>query len=228
MTYDQAAYPLCMAYERNFTWPEYVYIIQEHSINQILTIETSCTKEELLIAMEGVFILDYRLYVENDTELVSGVNYSEFQLTTLYGQTKRVCKHYKRKPSEGNSLYDKVWAFALAINRSLSSIELQNLSSEDNGFGRSVPTISNILRNELKLVAFQGATGRIDFSKDQGSLINVNVFQVQKANPILIGVYDPYNCNITLTEAAPHVRDILKDIFDTATPMHPGLEHASL
>ena len=49
-----------MAYRRNYTWPGYVYIIQQQSVGRILPIETSCTKEETLTAMEGVFILDYR------------------------------------------------------------------------------------------------------------------------------------------------------------------------
>ena len=32
VTHDQAAYLLCMAYQRNFTWPGYVYIIQQQSV----------------------------------------------------------------------------------------------------------------------------------------------------------------------------------------------------
>ena len=41
MTNDLAAFLLCTAYQRNFTWPEYVYIIQEHDISRIVEIETS-------------------------------------------------------------------------------------------------------------------------------------------------------------------------------------------
>ena len=221
--YDQAAFFLCTAYQRNFTWPEYVYIIQEHDISRIVEIETSCTKEEVVTAMEGVFILKYRLYVENDTELVSGVNYSEYE--QLYSQRLKefanTTNETLQKNVYANSMYDQVWAFALAVNNSLSSIESQNLSFEDYGLGKSVPTIPNILKGELKHVTFQGASGRIDFSKNQGSPTHVNIFQVQKGKPKLIGIYDPYDRNITLTEAAPRVRDIPKDTFDTIYQLLP-------
>ena len=223
VTYDQAAYLLCMAYQRNFTWPEYVYIIQEHGIDRILEIETSCSKKEILTAMDGVFILHYRLHVENDTELISGVNYSEFQqlYTDKLKEFASITNESLQNNLYANSLYDQVWAFALAINNSLLSIKSQNLSFEDYGLGESVPTISSILKNELKHVAFQGASGRIDFSTDQGSPTYVNILQIQKGKPKLIGVYDPYNHNITLTEAAPHVRDIPKDTFDTEYQLLP-------
>ena len=221
VTHDQAAYLLCMAYQRNLTWPEYVYIIQEHSINRILEIETPCTKGEIQRVMEGVIILDYRLYVENDIELVSGVNYSEFRRLYIDRLVNITSESLQKNVLYANSLYDQVWAFALAINNSLSSIKSQNLSFEDYVLGRSVPTISNILRNELKLITFQGATGWVDFSEGQGSLTYVNVFQIQKGKPKLIGVYDPYNRNITLTEEAPHVMNIPKDTFDTIYQLLP-------
>ena len=223
VTYDQAAFLLCTAYQRNFTWPDYVYIIQEHDISRIVEIETSCTKEEVVIAMEGVFILKYRLYVENDTELVSGVNYSEYE--QLYSDRLKefanTTNETLRKNVYANSMYDQVWSFALAVNNSLSSIESQNLSFEDYGLGKSVPTIPNILKGELKHVTFQGASGRIDFSNNQGSPTHVDIFQVQKGKPKLIGIYNPYDRNITLTEAAPHVRDIPKDTFDTIYQLLP-------
>ncbi len=218
VTPEQAAYLLCAVYKRNFIWPEYVYIIQEHDINSILEFKTSCTKEELVKAMEGVFILSYRLYVENDTELVSGVNYSEYQ--RLYtDRLKDANDESLQKNLYANSMYDQVWAFALAINNSLSSIESQNMSFEDYGLGKGVPIISNILKKELKHVTFQGASGLIDFSKNQGSSTYVNIFQVQTGKPQLIGIYDPYNRNITLV--APHVRDIPKDTFDTVYQLLP-------
>jgi ABC-type branched-subunit amino acid transport system substrate-binding protein len=217
VTSDQAAYLLCTAYKRNFIWPEYVYIIQEHDISHI-EIKTSCTKVELVKAMEGVFILNYRLYVENDTELVSGVNYSEYQ--RLYtDRLKDTNDESLQNNLYANSMYDQVWAFALAINNSLPSIESQNLSFEDYGLGKGVPIISKILKNELKHVTFQGASGRVDFSKHQGSSTHVNIFQVQRGKPKLIGIYDPYNRNITLI--APHVRDFPKDTFDTVYQLLP-------
>ena len=120
-----------------------------------------------------------------------------------------------------NSLHDQVWAFALAINHSISSIESQKLSFEDYGIGKQAPTLANILKNELKDISFQGASGWIDFSKNQESPTFVNILQIQKGNPKLIGVYDPYSHNGTLTEAAPHISDIPLDIFKTVYQLLP-------
>ena len=230
VTHDQAAYLLCMAYQRNFTWPGYVYIIQQQTAGRILTIETPCTKEEILTAMEGVFILDYRLYVENDTELISGVNYSEFQ--KLYSDRLKdfatITNKNLQKNVYSNALHDQVWAFALAINNSLMSIKSQNLSLKDYGLGKRMSTLSNILENELKYVSFQGASGRIDFSENQGSPTHVNIFQVQNGKTKLIGVYNPYSHNVTLTEAASHINDIPPDTFDTVHQLLPPWLGASI
>ena len=225
VTPDMAAYHLCKAFQMNFSWPGYVYIIQEipSDVSQLLEKETSCNKQELLEAMEGIFIVDYRLYVENDTKLVSGINYSEFQqlYTEKLEKFADTIGEVLQSDVYANSLYDQVWAFALAINNSLPSVESQNLSYEDYGIGKRMPTLSNIVRNALKNVAFQGASGWIDFSEDQGSLTYVNIFQIQKGNPKLIGVYDPYSHNITLTEAAPRVSEVPPDTFETVYQLLP-------
>jgi hypothetical protein len=72
-------------------------------------------------------------------------------------------------------------------------------------------------------LSFQGASGLIDFSDDQGqrSPTYVNIFQVQKGKPRLIGVYNPRSHNITLTEAAPLISDIPPDTFDTVYHLLP-------
>ena len=183
----------------------------------------SCSTEEMLKAMEEVFILDYRLYVENDTKLISGLNYSEYQ--QLYTKKMKELANATNEALQSNlyanPLYDQVWAFALSLNNSLPSVESQNLSFEDYGIGKRVPTLSNILKNDLENVIFQGALGRIDFSKNHGSLTFVNIFQVQNGNPKLIGVYDLFSHNVTLTEAAPHVSDIPRDMFETSYELLP-------
>ena len=221
---DMAAYHLCEAFWKNFTWPGYVYIFQEYyNVGQALEIETRCTKEELLMAMEGIFVVDNRLYVENDTQLVSGVNYSEFQ--RLYSEKLKesadIVNETLQNDVYANSLYDQVWAFALAINNSLQTIRSQNLSLEDYGIRKRIPDVPNILRNELKQVTFQGASGLIDFSENQESPTYVNILQIQKGKPKLIGVYDPYTHNVTLTEAAPHINSTPPDTFQTVYHLLP-------
>ena len=220
---DMAAHHLCKALQMDFTWPRYVYIFQEFNNNEIVQIKTSCSKEELLKAMEGIFIVDYRLYVENDTQLVSGVNYSEFQqlYTEKLKEFANIVNETLQNNFYANSLYDQIWAFALAVNNSLPSVRSKNLSFEDYGIRKRVPNLSNILKHELKQVTFQGTSGRIDFSKKQESPTFVNIFQIQKGKPKLIGIYDPYGHNVTLTDAAPHVNAIPPDSFQTIYHLLP-------
>ena len=130
---------LCTAFQNNFIWPGYVHIFgPQRRIEGILqlAIETSCSREELLTAMEGAFILDFRLYVENDTELVSGVNYGEYQQLYADKLEEYVNSDNLQKNTYANSLYDRVWAFSLAINKSLTSMKSQNLSFDDFAFGK--------------------------------------------------------------------------------------------
>ena len=83
--------------------------------------------------------------------------------------------------------------------------------------------ISSIIKRELMKLSFQGASGLTDFSADQGqrSPTYVNIFQIQNGKPQLIGVYNPYSHNVTLTEAAPHNNDIPPDTFDTVHQLLP-------
>ena len=78
VTVDESSFLLCEAFKRNYLWPGHVYILQERSVNDILTTNTSCTREEMIQAMEGVFLLQYRIYVENKT-LYSGWTYEEYR-----------------------------------------------------------------------------------------------------------------------------------------------------
>ena len=222
---DMAAHHLCEAFRMNFTWPGYVYIFQQYySVDQVLEIKTLCTKEELLIAMEGIFIVDYRLYIKDDAQLFSGANYSEFQqlYTEKLEDFANVVNESLQSNNYANSLYDQVWAFALAVNNSIPSVESQNLSFEDYGLGKKQSTLSMILKDELKKISFQGASGKINFNENQESATYVDIFQIQKGNLTLIGIYDPYSHNVTLTESAPHISDIPSDTFETIYQLLPS------
>ena len=225
---DQNALCLCEAYHRQFLYPGFVYILRSNpqSIDNLLAANTNCNRKEMLHAVEGVFMLDYRLEVDDDTVLISGWNYSEFrqryakELEEYAGSSNETL----RVSIYGNSFYDQVWAFGLALNNSLPYIRSENLSFSDYTInGNSGPSISSIIKCELMKLSFQGASGLTDFSADQGqrSSTHVNIFQIQKGKPQLIGVYNPYNHNVTLTEAAPLINDIPPDTFDTVRQLLP-------
>ena len=208
----ESAHLLCEAYNRHFYWPGYVYILREPTIDSILEVQTLCTKEELMTALEGAIILQYRLFVDNNTTLESGLSYSEYWRT------------YKEKLQEfaginnvnlsettyANPLYDQVWAFALAIS---NLIESHNVSFETYTIGKveSVNEISKLLRSELKNIAFQGASKYIQFNGSQESTPYVSIFQVQNGTQTLIGIYDPSIRNVTNV----NINGVPEDTFHT-------------
>ena len=201
---DQGAFSLCEAYNRKFLWPGYIFILRFLDLDSVLQAskKTACTGDEirLVLVQEGVFLLEYRLFVNNSTQLYSGWSYGEFR------------QRYKRKlyaekrsdPAEenvyANSLYDQVWAYALAINHSLATITSKCLLLEDYRIGNT-KSISEIIKSELKKLSFQGASGRIDFNELQEvpSFIDI-LFQIHNQTRVLIGTYDPFTKNVTFTK----------------------------
>ena len=232
VSYKNSAPLLCEAYHRNHSWPGYIYIIQEPTLENILKQETSCSKEEILCALEGVFLLQYRLYTEQDTTLISGWSFSEYKERYVH-ELQELARRTSRELNEtdyANVLYDQVWAFALAINKSIPLIHSQNLSLRDYNVHRrnmppssNMPSISDILKDELRSISFQGATGRVHFGENQENVASIDIFQVINGTPELIGVYDQFPQSITFTGNAPQNRNIAipNDTFETDYELLP-------
>ena len=218
----QYAIFLCEAYQRKFVWPGYVYILRYNPdiITNILDAGTSCSKDEIIQAMEGAFLVDYRLYVDDDTELFSGWNYSQFRLRyadSLDAFTDQIDRN-KTELTYANSMYDQVWAFALAINASLPSIYSQDLPFLDYTL-TNTETISNIIKRELLDLSFQGASGHIQFIENQEVPSFVNILQIQNGTFQLIAIYDPFSKFIIPNEHYP--KNIPPDTFDTVYNLLP-------
>ena len=196
-----------------------MYILQESSVNTILKTETSCTHEQMIQAMEGVFLLQYRIYVENDVELYSGWTYEEFQQRYTAKLREEAVNRIDNVNENiyANSLYDQVWAFALALKSSLLDIEAQNLSFDNYAIGNT-KVISGIIKEKLSKVDFQGAPGRIMFDRNQSIPSFVDIKQIKNGKEILIGVYDPFQKNITHQNFPD---SIPKDTFQTVYILLP-------
>ena len=219
ITEDESSFLFCEVFKRNYLWPGHVYILQESSVNTILKTETSCTHEQMIQAMEGVFLLQYRIYVENNVELYSGWTYEEFQQRYAAKLREEAVNRIDNVNENiyANSLYDQVWAFALALNSSLLDIEAQNLSFDNYAIGNT-KVISGIIKEKLSKVDFQGATGRIMFDRNQSIPSFVDIKQIKNGKEILIGVYDPFQKNITHQNFPD---SIPKDTFQTVYILLP-------
>ena len=219
---DQNALCLCEAYHRQFLYPGYVYILRYNPkiVQNLLEAKTECSRDEMLLAMEGVLMLDYRLEVDGNTMLFSGWNYSEFRQRYMeeledYAKTTN---NSLQVSIYGNSFYDQVWAFALALNNSLQSIHSENLSFSDYTIGNTGP-ISSIIKRELAMLSFQGASGRIEFDESHEIPSFVYIFQIQNGTAKQIAIYNPFKRNATFNENFRD--DIPKDTFDTVYSLLP-------
>ena len=218
----QNALCLCEAYQREFLYPGHVFILRYHEkiVENILKANTECSKDELLCAMEGVLLMDYRLYVDDNTTLFSGWSYSEFR--ERYADK---LEEFASKINENlslniyaNSFYDQVWTFALALNNSIPLIRSKSLSLSDYTIGNT-GAISSIIRHELTNQSFQGASGWIKFNEKNEIPSYVNIFQVINGTPTLIAIYDPIVQNVKFLRNIQ--QSVPDDTFDTIYTLLP-------
>lgn len=212
LDFKQTAQLLCEAFHKNFRWPGYIFIIEELQMDGVLDVKTSCSKEDIMSTLEGTFTLHYRLFVDNNTRMFSGLTYSEYW--KMYTDKLRIFASERSDEDImnnifANSLYDQVWAFALAINNSLSSIDSQKLGYRDK---EKHLTMSDVLKIKLRELSFQGASGRIEFGEKQASPSYIDIFQIRNGTQKVVGTYDPFTGNITFEYT---LTDIPRDTFET-------------
>ena len=198
VTEGEGATLFCEAFKRKFLWPGYVYALHERSLPQIISTPVSCTREQMVKALEGVFLFQYRLFSFESSNLTSGMTYQQYhdeyieELGNFANQTNTNLKDNLY----ANSLYDQVWAFALAANGSLGSINFLNDSLAASNI--NVTTWNrDILATQLRDIEFNGVSGFIKFGKEQEIQTFVEVYQVRSGEQVLIGLYDAYNGNIS-------------------------------
>ena len=210
-TEDETAALLCEAHKRQFLWPGYVYILYERSLSEILSLSVDCSREEMLQATEGIFLLQYRLFNQQKATIISGITYEEYykQYVEELEEFERASRTTLEKNLYANSLYDQVWAFALAANASADNLSFFNSSITAKNVEEAV-AIRKVLAANLRNVEFNGASGFISFGEQQevGTLIDIN--QVQNGTEVLIGRFYPHNRSITIFEEL----DIPGDTFD--------------
>ena len=201
LTPPEAANLMCEAYQRRFLWPGYVYIFHDRTIQEFLNeSETTCDESELTAALEGSFLLQYRLHAEPDDTLVSGWTYEEYQKNyqmRLAELIKDTGMKLQTDNSWANVLYDEVWAIALALNNSQET--LKSLNETDYGLGQSI--ITDTIASNLKNISFQGAAGYIKFDSNHEAASTIDIFQVQGGQPVLVGVYNPNEDNLTINDS---------------------------
>ena len=201
LTTPEAANLMCEAYKGGFLWPGYVYVFHEHLLQQILLNQsTTCDQKELTEALEGSFLLQYRLHAEPHDTLVSGWTYEEYHDDYLMRLVEfaTATGMQLQDNSYANVLHDEVWAIALALNNSMETLKSLNLTLTDYELGQSI--ITDMIARNMKNISFQGAAGYIEFDSNQEAGSSISIFQVQRGQPVLVGVYNPNENDLTITD----------------------------
>ena len=114
-------------------------------------------------------------------ELVSGVTYAEFS------------EQYRARLNASltewaNPVYDGVWSLALALNNSIPRLSDIRLDLVDNMYGHREAT--DIIRDEVFRLGFDGASGRIAYSNETGyAPAAAYLYQVVNHKYSLVGYY---------------------------------------
>ena len=200
LTIPEAANLMCEAYKGGFVWPGYAYIFHERFFQEFLESDTACDEREMTDALEGIFLLQYRLQAKQDDTLVSGWTFKEYHDNYLMrlAEFATATGMQLQDNSYATVLHDEVWAIALALNNSLETFKSLNVTLTDYGLGQSI--ITDTIASKLKNISFQGAAGYIKFDSNQEAGSSINIFQVQRGQPVLVGVYNPNEDNLTITD----------------------------
>ena len=219
VTATEARELLCESYQRDLRWPEFVWLFHDLSFEELTESTENCSNETMLRAVEGVFLLQYRLQPNPNTMLVSGQTYSEY-LMELHNRTGQEGIPFQPDDSQqplyagpemyakccqhANALHDSIWAFALALNN-LTSAEFGSVSELDKS------NVTTLVERNLKAVQFSGALGDIAFNDEREVVTIVNIFHVQEGKVIYVGHYNPFTGNVTVLN---QLSEIPKDDFE--------------
>lgn len=198
----QTALLMCTAYKNNYIWPGYLWIFHSRSAKAIVEAYyemTDCTQEELTMAFNGTINLEFQLQTDNDTELVSGIKFSDYleQYNLILNQMKNEETYRSYFEQENyvnnnyhlwaNVMYDEVWSLAFALNNSIPDLLKNNYTLEQYGHGK--PEMTNIIQQNFKSVDFSGAIGSVIFDTDtQEGQTPISVFNSMGQS---IGSFDP-------------------------------------
>lgn len=189
-SYEYAQRIMCLAIKDhpNLLYPSYQFIMVETLTGLDIGVQNvdfsfqneryKCSAEAVQTALKGSVHLHFRLRPESDdTVIVSGTNYSDYwnQYSSRAAEVNVTATEW------ANTYYDAMWSLALSLNRSLPKVASPLTSYR---YGQHKTT--DIVRDEVLGLMFQGASGRVRFHQDNGYISRVvNIFQVMDNNKVV-------------------------------------------
>ena len=194
---QQASILLDLTYNEGFVYPNYTWILVETTITDIVETKVIHPAERIYNASNGhIHVYIQRAPTNQSMKLPSGELISSFEKKYLadFEQVRKLYSEYNITHHIGfaRSLYDQVWALALALNKSVPVLSSLNLSIDSYSIGQ--PKITTVIEEKLSNLSFQGAGGMVEFNDYYSVSKPVEIFWVvHNGNETLVGIYDPLN-----------------------------------
>ena len=196
----QTASLLCAVYDYKLLWPHYVWVLQDHEINELLRYaQGECTTKKLTVSLQNTFFLRSQHKQKNVSKgLVTGSTYETYmqQYTEILNKSGGGLKYNRF----ANTMHDSVWAFALALNHSLDALATYNANVVDfvEEFGRE--ELTNIIEDNIRSLSFEGVSGRVEFNQEYDILAFVDILHASISGELLtVGHYNYRNITINRT-----------------------------
>ena len=207
---------LCTAYQQGRRWPTYVWILRNLRVEDLRIFPCKNDSVEIMDVLEKVLFITFKLKA----------NYSDFCAET-HEECRQDYQNRLRNNTMDVALHDSVWAYALALNKSLDELTSQDLKNY--GLGKS--NVTTIIENNLKTVNFMSALGNISFTDEREAETTVEILQVRDGEAVEVGYYDPHSHNFTLkssleptpTDAFEEVRRKLHEAAPIVTLIAAGI-----
>ena len=204
---------LCSAFDDGLVWPQYMWILQEHDISDLLQVgHKGCSDRKLIDATRNAILFKFQYKQENQSkELDTHNTYDSYieQYTKLLnesGQNLTINRF-------ANTMHDSVWALAFALNKSLETIANQGDDMTVREFVDQYGTkeLTSSIEDNLKSLSFEGVSGGIHFNKDYNieALVSITLTYCNHNNASsAIGHYDQaspgeFKIDRTLLELPP-------------------------
>ena len=198
---------LCFALNQGMIYPDYQFIFSNRRPSNFLQnisfdvdgMQYSCSADRMKQTVVGMVFNDFRLTRhDRDTITDAGISYNDFSEKydeALALHLKSLGLRESVDTEHESSYFDATWAFALSLNNSLPRLKERSLSLSKYKYG--MPQITQIVREELLKLHFEGMRGRVEFSEETHDGANVTVVDIYQilmrdmTDMGIIGFYDP-------------------------------------
>ena len=179
---------LCLASKLGILYPEYQLIFSNRRPSNFMTDVTfnlddtfySCSQVEMEKAIVGVVFNNFRLTRQDKDKITdAGISYNQYlqeynEALALHLETLGLTQTIRTE--HHSNYFDATWAMAVALNNSIPRIKERGMSLSD--YKYRMAEITQLVREELLKLSFEGMRGRVEFSEETNDGANVTVIDI--------------------------------------------------